>query len=57
MQKRGRGRPSGDVHQAYLMKAMEGALLGAGGVAVLMGLGALVEAARPRRGGHSDVRD
>jgi hypothetical protein len=30
---------------------MEGVLLVAGVVAVLVGLGALVEAARPRRGG------
>ena len=29
---------------------MEGVLLGAGAVAVLVGLGALVEAVRPRRG-------
>jgi hypothetical protein len=33
------------------VRAMEGVLLGAGVAAVLVGLGALVEAARPRRGG------
>ena len=33
------------------VRAMEGIVLGVGVVAVLVGLGALVEAARPRRGG------
>jgi hypothetical protein len=35
---------------------MEGILLGAGAVAVLVGLGALVEAARPRHGGAKGNR-
>jgi hypothetical protein len=34
---------------------MEGFLLGAASVAVLVGLGALVEGARPRRGGPGET--
>jgi hypothetical protein len=38
------------------VKPVEGVVLGAGLVAVLVGVGALVEAARPRRGGPGGER-